>query len=138
MKIGIWIDRQQAHIISIIGDKTELKTIFSSIDDFHVNGGSGTRLKGGPQDVVHDSKYLMREKQQFKNYFDEIIIALEKVTDIVIFGPAEAGKKFQKYLFDRHNNISKKLKGLIKADSMTPNQMKQWVKKYYSKTYHSN
>ncbi|WP_010520764.1 hypothetical protein [Aquimarina agarivorans] len=115
-----------------------LKTIFSNIEDFHIHGGSGTKFKGGPQDVVHDSKYLLREKQQFKKYFNEIIEEIKEAKAIVIFGPAEAGEKLQKELIVNHPNISSKVKGLERADSMTENQTKQWVRKYYENTYQTS
>lgn len=134
MKTGIWIDKHNAHIIfPNKKNEIDIKTINSEVEDFNICGGSGTKFKGGPQDVVHDSKYLMREKQQLKNYFNKITSHLEKSKVIVIFGPAEAGKKLQKILLEKQQNLGYQIKGPIKADSMTLNQMKQWVINYFEK-----
>ena len=56
-KIGIWLDTHQAIVIEITNGNESFFTIPSNIEHYKVTGGAGTRLKGGPQDVVQDSKY---------------------------------------------------------------------------------
>ncbi|MBQ4820944.1 hypothetical protein [Aquimarina sp. MMG016] len=131
--IGIWMDKEKAYIIEVkeVGEK--MITIPSEIEDFRIHGGSGTRLKGGPQDVVQDSKYLEREKNQFKAYFKEIIPFIKDADKLVIFGPAEAGEKFVKELNENYKEIHQKLDGLFKADSMTENQTRALVRDYFKK-----
>jgi len=132
--IGIWMDREKAYIISIDNDKEDVTTVFSKIEDFRIGGGSGSRFKGGPQDVVQDSKYLEREKNHFKSYFKEIAQYLKNANTVVIFGPAEAGEKFNKKLQKKYKLIGKKVEAVIKADSMTLNQIKALVRDYFKKT----
>jgi len=132
--IGIWMDREKAYIISIYEGKESLTTVYSNIDDFRIGGGSGSRLKGGPQDVVQDSTYLGREKNQFKIYFKEIVQYLKNPNTIVIFGPAEAGEKFNKKLQKKYKLIGNKVEAVIKADSMTLNQIKALIRDYFKKT----
>ncbi len=130
--IGIWMDKKKAHIITTGVEGEQLTTIYSEIEDYHIGGGSGTRLKGGPQDVVQDSKYLEREKHQRKGYFKEILSQITKANKIVIFGPAETGEQFYKELNENHKQISQKVDKVITADSMTENQMKALVRDYYN------
>jgi len=132
--IGIWMDREKAYIISIDNDKERVTTVSSMIEDFRIGGGSGSRFKGGPQDVVQDSKYLEREKNHFKSYFKEIAQYLKNANTVVIFGPAEAGEKFNKKLQKKYKLIGKKVEAVIKADSMTLNQIKALVRDYFKKT----
>lgn len=130
-KIGIWLDKEKAHVVSLQDETENFKTIFSGLDFFNPKGGSGTKFKGGPQDVVQDSKYLEKEKQQLKKYFHTIA---EKVTDadvIAIFGPAQAGEKFRKELELSYPQIAAKVKTTTKADSMTDNQVKALVRDFY-------
>ena len=129
--IGIWLDKNQAHIVVLENNNEILKTIPSNIEHFKVHGGSGTRLKGGPQDVVQDSKYLEREKHQFKSYFNEIISEIKDAENIVIFGPAEAKIKFKKELEENHKHIDNKVGKVETADSMTNNQVIAWVRGFY-------
>lgn len=130
-QLGIWMDKQKAFIIN--PKKETIKKILSEIDDYHIKGGSGTALKGGPQDVVQDSKYLEREKHQYRNYFKKIAAAVGNVDKLIIFSPAEAGLKFRKELKNNYKEIYSKLQGCIKADSMTDNQTRALIKDYFEK-----
>lgn len=131
-QIGIWIDKREAKIFSLQDGNEHFNTITSDIEDFHPGGGSGTRLKGGPQDVVQDSKYLEREHHQLTEFFKEIIKCIIDANAIVIFGPAEAGIKLNVELSEKHSQLHSKIKSIEKADNMTDNQIKAWVRDYYN------
>ncbi|EZH74737.1 hypothetical protein ATO12_08330 [Aquimarina atlantica] len=131
--IGIWIDKEKAHIISVKEDSEDMTTVLSEIENFRIHGGSGTRLKGGPQDVVQDSKYLEREKHQFKAYFKKIVPLIKDADRIVIYGPAETGEKFNKELTTHYKDVGEKVKDVLKADSMTDNQTKALMRSYFKK-----
>lgn len=129
---GIWLDKNKALIVNIENDVETLKRITSNIEHFNVQGGSGTRFKGGPQDVVQDSKYFKREKHQLKDYFKNIALELKDTDALVIFGPAETNEKFGKELQDNYSEINTKIKGIKKTDSMTDNQVKAWVRDFFT------
>lgn len=128
---GIWMDKKKAIIITIENEEEKIHEIPSNMDDFNVKGGSGTRFKGGPQDVVQDSRYLEHEKNQFKRYFNNIIPLVESADQVVVFGPAQAGIKFVKYLSENKKQLSNKVLACEKTDHMTMNQLKAWVKQYF-------
>ena len=132
-KIGVWIDKNKAQIVKLEKGLESVNIIESNIDHFHVKGGSGSRLKGGPQDVVQDSKYLAKENQQLKNYFKAIAEDIEDADAIVLFGPAQTNEKFSKALQEHYTAIAAKLKATKKADSMTDNEVIAWVKGYFEK-----
>ena len=130
-RIGIWIDKEKAYIIHS-GDVTEQVTkIESGIENYKVRGGSTSKTSWGPQDVVQDSKYLEREKHQFKSYFKEVTKQIEGAQEIAIFGPAEAYLKFEKELKTHYKSIGAKIVAVRKTDSMTENQMKALVRDYF-------
>jgi stalled ribosome rescue protein Dom34 len=129
--IGIWIDKKNTYIVSLRKGETAFETIFSNVEHYHVKGGSGSKFKGGPQDVVQDSKYLEREKQQLKAYYSDIISKIEKADALAIFGPAESKNKFQKEINEHHKLLSQKVKIVQAADSMTKNQLIAMVKAFY-------
>ncbi|RED43837.1 hypothetical protein DFQ10_10426 [Winogradskyella eximia] len=128
---GIWIDIDNAYIVSIENENETFKTVSSNIEHYKAHGGSGTKLKGGPQDVIQDSKYLEREKQQLKLYFKDIASQINDTNALVLFGPADTNEKFSKELHKHYNSLSTKIKGVEKADSMTENQVKAWVRDYF-------
>jgi stalled ribosome rescue protein Dom34 len=129
--IGVWLDKDKAYIVTIDDGTETLVKIGSNVEHFHIHGGSGTRLKGGPQDVVQDSKYLEREKHQLRQYFRNIASEINDADALVIFGPAETNEKFSKELYENYKNLSAKIKGIEKTDSMTDNQIKAWVRNFF-------
>ena len=129
--LGIWLDKEKAHIVTIENENEIFETIYSEIENYHVSGGSGTRFKGGPQDVVQDSKYLEREKQQLKAYFKSIVPYIKQSSKIIIFGPAETFQKFKKELQENYTDINARVVNIDRADSMTNNQIKALVRNYF-------
>ena len=129
--IGIWLDKEKAYIVTIENGNEDTNTVISEVENYRIHGGSGTRFKGGPQDVVQDSKFLEREKHQLKLYFKEIANKVKDASSLVIFGPAEVKDKLNKELQDKYKDISLKVKAVNVADSMTDNQMKAWVRDFF-------
>ena len=130
---GVWLDKEKAIIVTLLNGDISVNTLLSNIEYFHVSGGSGTRLKGGPQDVIQDSKYLEREKLLLKTYFKNIALEIKDANALVLFGPAEIKDKFNKALNTSYKGISAKVKDVVTADSMTTRQVKAWVKAFYKK-----
>jgi len=129
--IGIWLDKNKALIVTITAETETFETVISNVENFHIHGGSGTRFKGGPQDVVQDSRYLEREKNQFKVYFDELALKIKDADGIIIFGPAEVKDKLKSELEASYSEINAKVKAVQVADSMTDNQVKAWVRDFF-------
>lgn len=129
--IGIWIDKRQAKIVTLGDGEENLIIVPSEIDEFNPTGGSGTRMKGGPQDVVQDSKYLNREKRQLQEFFKRIVPNLTDADDILIIGPAETGAKLYSELREKYSNIFDKTRPVEKADVMTDNQLKALVRDHF-------
>ncbi|WP_299113958.1 hypothetical protein [uncultured Winogradskyella sp.] len=128
---GVWIDKDKAHIVHLEKDGETFTTIKSNIEPYKVKGGTGQRFKSGPQDIIKDSKYLEREKHQFKQYFKDIVLKIKNTDALVIFGPAGTNQKFNKELNDNYSSLVSKVKDVIKADSMTDKQIKAWVRDYF-------
>lgn len=126
--IGIWLDKDKAHIVTLKDGHEKMVTVTSNIEHFNIHGGSGTRHKGGPQDVVQDSKYLEREKHQHKAYFKSLVTHLKSVDGIAIFGPAQTYDRFAKHLKEHNHSIYNKVKTVQKTDKMTDNQLMALVR----------
>ena len=131
-KSGIWLDKEKALCFTVEGQKEMLQTITSEVEFFNPKGGSRSKTRWGPQDVVQDSKYLEREKHQMKRYFENIIEALKDVDALVIYGPAEAPEKFSKMLQENKYQLSEKVKAVERVDSMTENQFKALVRGFFN------
>ena len=130
-KIGIWMDIQKAHIVTLTEKGETMQTLFSEVENFRPSGGSGTRLKGGPQDVVQDSKYLERKKHQIKRYFNMLAERVKDADAIILFGPSDTASKFRKELNDNQKELAIKVRSVIKIDSMTDNQVIALIRDFY-------
>lgn len=130
-KVGIWLDKEQAHIVTLEKENEIIKTIKSEIEDFHPSGGYGLGYRGSPQDALPEDKYMEREKHQLKSYFKAIISEIQDADAIVVFGPAQTGVKFKNESEKHFKDINAKIKGVHIADSMSINQIKAWVKEFY-------
>lgn len=126
------MDKEKALIIETDASGERMNVLESEIEVFNPTGGSRSKTKWGPQDVVQDSKYTEREKHQMKRYFENLAEALKEAEQLVIFGPADTNSKFNNYLKDHKKSLADKVKGVEKADSMTDNQVKALVRDFFN------
>lgn len=129
---GIWLDKDKALIVMLENDTETLTTIDSNVEHFHKQGGLSRGHKRNPLDIIKESTILEREKQQLKAYFKEIVAKINDTDALVIFGPAETNEKFSHELVENYTPLSTKIKGVKKTDSMTDNQVKAWVRNFFS------
>lgn len=127
------MDIKKAHIVCLDQGDESFKTVFSDIELFNRKGTSGPRVKwGGNQDVRHESTYLEREKLQMRAYFTELADTVKDADMLALFGPADTHTRFKKELVKNHKSLAAKLTAVIKADSMTENQIKALVRDYFN------
>lgn len=129
--IGIWLDKEKAHIVFLEGEAVRMIQVDSELDFYNPKGGSRSKTRWGPQDVVQDSKYLEREKHQLKRYFRSVMEQIKDADGLVIYGPAETYERFHKELETQYPRLAKRVKEVKRADSMTTNQIKAMVRDYF-------
>ncbi len=127
-KIGIWLDKEKANIVTLKDEMEKFLTINSDIEYYNVKAN---KTAGGASEVVKDRKFLEREKHQTKSYFKLIASKIKDVNALVIFGPAQMREKFKKELDENYSHISAKVKGVIKVNKMTNNQIKALVRDFF-------
>ena len=130
--IGIWIDKNKAHLVIVNDDPMDVTTIISKVKDY---GTSTKRSLGGPFEVIKDRKVLEIEKQQTKLFFKDIISSLKEVKSLMIMGPAQMGQKFKKTLDQYHPQLASKVRAIKKCDKMTINQLKAMVRDFFKTGY---
>lgn len=127
------MDKQQAYIIGLDADPPSMRVLESELEFFNPKGGSRSKTRWGPQQVVHDSKYTEREKHQLKRYFENLASQLADTGDMVLYGPADTKQHFKRFLDEQHPRIAANVKDVLPADSMTENQMKALVREYFDR-----
>ena len=43
--VGIWLDKRQAIIVTLLGNEEVVQYLDSSIEEYHIGGGAGTKAK---------------------------------------------------------------------------------------------
>lgn len=130
-QVGIWLDSDNAHIITIRDGVEQTKVIESNVDHHHLHGGYGGSIPYNAQDSTSQGKLLERKKHQLKNYFEEVINEVKQADQVAVFGPAETPVAFAKY-FKGDRSVAKKLVHFAVADSMTENQIIALVRDYFN------
>jgi hypothetical protein len=91
-KVGMWLDRNKAVIVSI-ANKVEEKRIITSDMEHYALYSTVVPGDGSPENV-RDRRYW----NHLGEYYDKIIAHIRDAAEIQIFGPAEAKYKLQKHL----------------------------------------
>jgi stalled ribosome rescue protein Dom34 len=129
--IGIWMDKEKAQIVILEGEKVVLKTVESDLEFYKVRGGSRSKTRWGPQEVVHDSRYLEKEKHQVRAFFAKLAKAVKNADVISVFGPAEIKDRFAKEMKEKYPDIGSRINAVKTADSMTDKQVVAMVKEHF-------
>ncbi len=131
-KAGIWIDRKKAVIITLDKGESQIEPLISIIENTDSDfSGSKDFEKSGAQEILKDRRVLEIRKHAIKNYFKQVSSNLEDLDSIVIYGPADTPLIFNKELEVNYPELHKKVVDVLKADSMTDNQIKALVINYY-------
>lgn len=130
-QIGVWMDKKEAYVVSVSDGKSEMKNVVSDLEFFNPKGGSRSKTRWGPQQVVHDSRYTERENHQLREYYDTLAEELRDAESIVLYGPAGTNADFKKRLDEAHPDIGNKVQDVLTVDSMTSNQVKALILDYF-------
>ena len=91
-KVGLWLDRNKAVIVSI-ADNTEARRIITSDMEHYVLYSTVVPGDGAPENI-RDRRFW----NHLGEYYDKIIAHIRDATEIQIFGPAGAKYELQKHL----------------------------------------
>ena len=93
-RVGLWLDRKKAVIVSI-ANNIEAKRIITSDMEHYVLYSTVVPGDGAPEEI-RDRRFW----NHLGEYYDQIIAHIRDATEIQIFGPEEAKYELQKRLED--------------------------------------
>jgi hypothetical protein len=129
--VGLWIDHVKAFIVTLKADgKIDLKTIESDIEPSTKSTGGGRTKTPYRKGGVSFEKSQLRQQQQLKGYYEDIIERISGADKIYLFGPGTAKKELN-HEIQKSTLIAEKIIGIDAADKMTEPQMIAKVKNYY-------
>jgi hypothetical protein len=129
-EVGLWIDHTKAVIVTVIGEKDEMRRVNSHIEKYvHFSGGSNASPLYGTCNITGKGKPDRDFKSFLSSYYEGVVSLLRYADSIWIIGPGEAKgelvKHLQQGLLSRHV-VSKENMG-----KMTDRQIAFKVRQHY-------
>lgn len=122
-KVGLWIDHRKAVIVTIVGEKEEIKELTSGMEN-HVRFSGAASADHAGEDT---------RDRQFENhltdYYEKIVGLLGDAESIHIFGPGEAKGELEAVL--KKKNPKARISASEPADKMTDRQIAAKVREYF-------
>ena len=122
-RVGLWIDRKKAVIVSI-ADNIEAKRTITSDMEHYVLYSSIVPGDGSPENI-RDRRFW----NHLGEYYDKIIAHIRDATEIQIFGPEIAKYELQKHL--EREGLSQHIVSMEDADKLTDLQIATKVQKRF-------
>jgi stalled ribosome rescue protein Dom34 len=91
-KVGLWLDRNKAVIVSITNDGEERRIITSNMEHY-VRYSSNVPGDGSAEDV-RDRRFW----NHLGEYYEKVIACIGDAKSIMIFGPGEAKSELKRHL----------------------------------------
>jgi hypothetical protein len=122
-KVGLWIDRKKAVIVSIADNIEAKRTITSDMQNYVLYS---TIVPGdGSPENIRDRRFW----NHLSEYYDKIVAHIRDATEIQIFGPEVAKYELQKRL--EGEGLAEHIVSLEEADKMTDRQIATKVQKRF-------
>jgi len=91
-KVGLWLNRNKAVIVSIVNDLEARRIIISDMEHYVLY--SSVVPGDGATEEIRDRRFL----NHLGEYYDKIVAHIRDATEIQIFGPQEAKYELQNHL----------------------------------------
>jgi len=121
-EIGLWIDHKKAVIVTIIGETEEISEIISNMEKRVRYSGAAQEAPGEDQ---RDRQYMFH----LSRYYDRVIAQIRDAKSVLIMGPGEAKREFEKQL--KSESYSGKIVGVETVDKMTDRQIAARVRQQF-------
>lgn len=122
-KVGLWLDRNKAVIVSIV-DNIEAKRIITSDMEHYILYSTVVPGDGSPEEI-RDRRFWNR----LGEYYDKIIAHIGDATEIQIFGPEVAKYELVRHL--ENEGLAGNVVSMEDADRLTDLQIAIKVQKRF-------
>ena len=113
----VWLDQQQARVISVNTDGFDEASIHSPAHHIHRHPKGPNEAKEHPEDS--------------KRFFHDLAKALAEYREILLVGPATAKLHFVKYVHKHAHDLEPKIVGVETVDHPTDAQIAAYARKYF-------
>jgi stalled ribosome rescue protein Dom34 len=131
-RIGLWIDHKKAVIVILEDEKEQIKHIHSNIDrQGSMGGGARTKIPYSARYSKGEDQQDRHQMEQLNRYYREVIANVRDAGAILISGPGEAKREFEKRLIQAR--INRKVAAVESVDKLTERQYAARVRRYFQK-----
>jgi hypothetical protein len=128
-RVGLWIDRQKAVIVSVSEQGESVKRIESGAKHLEFRGPTRTKTAYNAQYGKGDDQLDQQYLQQLSKYYEKVIAEVRGAEAVLIFGPAEAKTELRR-LIQRDKGLRCEV-SIETADRMTERQITARVRKFF-------
>ena len=122
-RVGLWLNRKKAVIVSI-ADNIEARRIITSDIEHYILYSTVVPGDGSPEDI-RDRRFW----NHLGEYYDKIIAHIRDATEIQIFGPEGAKYELQKHL--ESEGLAERIVSVEDTDRLTDLQIAIKVRKRF-------
>jgi hypothetical protein len=127
-RVGLWLDRKKAVIVSITDNGEERKRITSDMEHYFLYS---TVIPGdGSPEHIRDRRFW----NHLGEYYDKIIAHIRDATEIQIFGPENAKYELEKHL--ESEGLGGQIVSVEDAGKLTDRQIATKVQKRFPSRSH--
>ena len=130
-QVGIWIDHEQAIVVSLVDGLCSVTCVKSNVEGHHKWSG---RLHGAksesPQGVTREKTVEERRRQHLHRYYGELVDRIRGASHIFIFGPGEAKLEFEKEI-RKSKELGRRVAAVETADKMPETRITAKVRAFY-------
>ena len=129
-RVGLWIDHQNAVIVSVSEKGETTRKIESGAKHVEYRGAQRSKVAYSAQYSQGDDQLDKQFTQQLNRYYAQVIAQLRGADSVLIFGPAEA-KSELKRLLEREKGPPRRIE-IEPADRMTDRQIVAKVREHFA------
>jgi hypothetical protein len=117
-KVGLWIDHRKAVIVSLAGEKEDIKLIESNVEK-HDRFAEHARfnISSGARQGNSEERAQKRFAAHLSNYYDFVISRIRNAEAVLILGPGKAKSEFKKRL--ERNKLGGRIVGIEAQEKMS-------------------
>jgi hypothetical protein len=115
-KVGLWIDRKKAVVVTILEKGVEIKEINSEVEK--------------DLEIYADDRRQSAFTEHLNIYYDAVIDCIRDADSILIFGAGEAKDELRKH-FRKDKHLNDRIVDVLTADKMTDHQIAAKVHEYF-------
>ena len=130
---GVWIDSKKAVVSILNGEDASIDVLESGIEgNERIEGEGRPEGRFGGQFVVDEQADEARRKDAERKFVAEVLENVRDADQLLIFGPSHMKHEMESAVRDLPPPVPN-IRAVENADSMTDNQVAEYVRNYYGR-----